>query len=116
MAVYTEHNKGIFECLDEITLVPAPSRWVTVVTELRIINTDTVSITPVLRIHDDNKAGEDDEYIRIMPDVELATGEYMEYDGVVCTLGPGQRLVAELSTATTTNEPDWLTVWAREQH
>ena len=116
MAVFTEHNKGILEGLDEITLVPAPGRWVTVVTELRIINTDTVSITPILRILDENKSGEDDEYIRIMPDVELATGEYMEYDGVVCTLGPWQSLVAEVSSSTTTNEPDWLTVWAWESY
>ena len=116
MAVYTEHSKGIFEGLDEITHVPAPARWVTVVTELRIINTDTESITPILRILDENRVGEDDEYIRIVPDIALATGEYMEYDGVVCTLGPGQSLVAELTGATTTNEPDWLAVWARESY
>ena len=116
MPVLTEHAKGIFEGVDEITLVPAPTRGLTVVTVLRIVNTDTVSITPIIRILDSNKLGHDDEYIRVMPDIALATGEYMEYDGVVCPLAPGESLVVELSGATTTNEPDWLTVWARESY
>ena len=116
MPVFTEHAKGIFEGVDEITLVPAPSRGLVVVTVLRIVNTDTVSITPIIRILDSNRLRHDDEYIRVIPDLELATGEYMEYDGVVCTLAPGQSLVVELSGATTTNEPDWLTVWARESY
>ena len=77
MPVFTEHAKGIFEGVDEITLVPAPSRGLVVVTVLRIVNTDTVSITPIIRILDSNRLGHDDEYIRVIPDLELARGEYM---------------------------------------
>jgi hypothetical protein len=116
MPVFTNHEKGLFNGTEEITLVPAPARGLTIVTMLRIINTDSEDITLKIRILDRDKLGFDDEYIRIVNDITLATSEYLEYDGVVCVLNPKQTLVAELSGVVTTTEPEWMSVWARETY
>ena len=114
MPLYSDSTKGLFEGKTEIDLVPSPTAGITIVTMLRVINTDTENITTKIRLYDATRYGEDDEYLRISNDVTLATDEYMQYDGVVCVLKIGQKLVAELSAEATTNKPDWMVVWARE--
>ncbi|QDP54682.1 MAG: hypothetical protein Tp1124DCM412911_18 [Prokaryotic dsDNA virus sp.] len=114
MALSTHTAKGLFVGTDEITLVPAYTGGLSVVTMLRVVNTDTASIVPILRVLDENKLGFDEEYLRLIPDITLETSEYMEYQGVVCVLTPGQSLVTELTSAVSANEPEWSAVWARE--
>lgn len=114
MPLYTDSSKGVFDGLTEITLTRTPATGITIVTMLRIVNTDTANITPKVRIYDAARYGDAEEYLRISNDITLETDEYMQYEGVVCVLNPGQVLVAELSAAVTTNEPEWMVVWARE--
>ena len=114
MAVYTESNKGVLTGNTEIVLVPSPIRGMSIVTMLRILNTDTASITPTIRLRDPARVGEVEEYLRITNDITLLADEYMQMDGVVCVLRGPQYLVAELSADATTTEPDWMTVWAKK--
>ena len=114
MAVYTETHKGVFTGNTELVLVPSPIRGVSIVTMIRILNTDTVNITPTIRMKDPSRVGEADEYVRIVNDITLEPDEYMQMDGVVCALRGPQYLVAELSGNATTTEPDWMTLWAKE--
>ena len=114
MPVYTNTHKGLTEGTEEVELVPSPASGITIVTMLRVVNTDTVAITPKIRILDQAKSNEDDEYLQVMNDIELDASEYLQADGIVCVLQPNQKLIAYLSSTVTTNELQWMTVVARE--
>jgi hypothetical protein len=114
MPVSTDTFKGIFEGTTEIDLVPEPAVGSIIVTMLRTINVDSAAITPKFRILNSRRLGEEDESMNISNDYELATSEYLQYDGLVCVLVPGQKLVASLETAHTTTKPQWMVVIARE--
>jgi|8_EtaG_2_1085327.scaffolds.fasta_scaffold00096_19 hypothetical protein len=114
MALATANAKGLYEGTDEITLVPSEPNGLSVVTMLRVVNTDTTTIIPILRILDENKLGLDEEYLKLIPDITLQTSEYLEYQGVVCVLSPGQSLVTKLTSSVSANEPEWTVVWAKE--
>ena len=114
MPVYTNSHKGLFEGTEEIELVPAPISGLTIVTMLRVVNSDTVAATPKIRIQDTAKMNEDDEYLNIMNDIEVASSEYMQADGIVCVLQANQKLIGYLSATVTTSELQWMTVIARE--
>ena len=114
MPVYTNSHKGLFEGTEEIELVPAPLNGLTIVTMLRVVNSDTVAATPKIRIQDMQRVNEDDEYLNVMNDIELASSEYMQADGVVCVLQAHQKLIGYLSSSVTTEELQWMIVSARE--
>jgi hypothetical protein len=114
MPVSTDTFKGIFEGTTEIDLVPEPAAGSIIVTMIRAINVDSVAITPKFRILNSRRLGEEDEYLNISSDYELATSEYLEHDGLVCVLAPGQKLVGSLAAAHTTTKPQWMVVIARE--
>mgnify|MGYP003628790866 FL=1 len=114
MPVYTNTYKGLFEGTEEIDLVPAPPSGLTIVTMIRVVNTDTEDATPKLRVQDLSKINEEDENLNVASDIVLAASEYMQMDGVVCVLQAHQKLVGYLASNVTTSELQWMTVVARE--
>ena len=114
MPVYTDSYKGVFDGVNEIDLVPVPPSGKTVVTMVRVVNIDSESITPKIRVHDSTRVNEDDEYLYVSNDFAMEASEYMQIDGVVCVLGAGQKLVGSLDAAITTDNPQWMVVLARE--
>ena len=93
----------------EIILVEGFAARVDYVSKIIITNTDTANITPKIRIHDNNRIGEDDEYIQLMPDIELAPNERLVYESPLFALG-NQDLVIELSANATTSQPQYIMV------
>tara|TARA_R110002012_G_scaffold166722_1_gene330097 strand:+ start:2672 stop:3019 length:348 start_codon:yes stop_codon:yes gene_type:complete len=114
MALYTKHTKGLLDGTEEVVLVPAAGAGANIVTMFRLTNLDTSSITFSLRIHDENKLGEDDEYVNVIPDTTLATQEYITHHGVMVALSGSSKLVIELAAEVAANQPQYQMVFVEE--
>ncbi len=114
MALFTKHTKGLLEDTEEIVLVPKSGAGANIVTMFRLSNLDTESITFSLRVHDENKLGEDDEYVKVIPDTTLAASEYITHYGPMIALSGSSKLVIELATAVTTNQPQYQVIYVEE--
>ena len=106
---YNKIVTGLFDGTNEVILMGGlPSRS-NFIGKLIITNTDTASITPKVRIHNTLKSGEDDEYIQLMPEIELGANERAVYNSPISPYG-GQNLVIELSADVTTSQPQYMMV------
>ena len=106
---YSKIVTGLFDGTNEVIIMegrPARSNFIS---KIIITNTDTASITPKIRIHNTTKSGEDDEYIQLMPEIELAVNERLVYESPITPYG-GQNLVIELNANVTTSEPQYMMV------
>tara|TARA_R100000152_G_C6767203_1_gene192351 strand:+ start:962 stop:1336 length:375 start_codon:yes stop_codon:yes gene_type:complete len=106
---YSKIVTGLFDGTNEVIIMegrPARSNFIS---KIIITNTDTASITPKIRIHNTTKSGEDDEYIQLMPEIELAVNERLVYESPITPYG-GQNLVIELNASVTTSEPQYMMV------
>ena len=114
MSLYTKHAKGLLDSTEEVTVVPSATAGANIVTMFRLVNMDTESITFTLRVKDERKLGEDDEYLNVLPDTTLATGEYISYTGPMICLPGLSSLVIELASAVTTNQPHHQVIYVEE--
>jgi len=114
MALYTKHTKGILDGTEEIVLVPATGSGANIVTMFRLMNLDTSSITFKLRIHDESKLGEDDEYLYVIPETTLATQEYITHSGAMISLSGTSKLVIELNAEVAATEPQYQVIYVEE--
>tara|TARA_R110002020_G_scaffold15801_6_gene56406 strand:- start:3196 stop:3570 length:375 start_codon:yes stop_codon:yes gene_type:complete len=106
---YNKIVTGLFDGTNEVILMEGlPSRS-NYISKIIITNTDTASITPKVRIHNTLKSGEDDEYVQLMPEVELSANERLVYESPISPYG-GQNLVIELSADVTTSQPQYMMV------
>lgn len=109
--VYNKIVTGLFDGTNEVILMEGlPSRS-NYISKIIVTNTDTASITPKIRIHNTLKSGEDDEYIQLMPEIELSANERLVYESPISPYG-GQNLVIELSADVTTSQPQYMMVVA----
>ena len=108
---YNKIVTGLFDGTNEVILMEGlPSRS-NYISKIIVTNTDTASITPKIRIHNTLKSGEDDEYIQLMPEIELSANERLVYESPISPYG-GQNLVIELSADVTTSQPQYMMVVA----
>tara|TARA_R110000824_G_scaffold41253_11_gene122923 strand:+ start:301 stop:675 length:375 start_codon:yes stop_codon:yes gene_type:complete len=108
-ASYSKIVTGLFDGINEVILMEGlPSRS-NFISKIIITNTDTANITPKIRIHNVLKSGEDDEYIQLMPEVELSVNERLVYESPISPYG-GQNLVIELGAGVTTSQPQFMMV------
>ena len=114
MSLYTKHSKGLLDGTEEVTVVGATAAGANIVTMFRLVNMDTESITFTLRIKDDRKLGEDDEYLNVLPDTTLESGEYISYTGPMICLPGFTTLVIELASSVTTNQPHFQAIYVEE--
>ncbi|QDP48628.1 MAG: hypothetical protein Unbinned97contig1000_13 [Prokaryotic dsDNA virus sp.] len=106
---YNKIVTGLFDGTNEIVIMEGKPARSNFISKIIITNTDTASITPKIRIHNTTKSGEDDEYIQLMPEIELSVNERLVYESPITPYG-GQNLVIELDASVTTNEPQYLMV------
>jgi len=106
---YNKIVTGLFDGTNEVILMEGlPSRS-NYISKIIITNTDTASITPKVRILNTLKSGEDDEYIQLMPEIELSANERLVYESPISPYG-GQNLVIELNADVTTSQPQYMMV------
>ena len=114
MALFTKHAKGLLENTEEIVLVPSSAAGANIITMFRLINLDTEDITFKLRVYDEAKLGFDDEYVYVIPETTLATQEYITHSGPMLALASRAKLVIELNSAVTTNQPQYQVIYVEE--
>jgi len=100
---------GLFDSTNEVVLASGSIIPGAKISKIIITNTDTANITPKIRIYNVNKSGEDDEYIQLMPEIELAPNERIVYGTPIHLLG-NQDLVVELSEDVTTSQPQYMVI------
>jgi len=106
---YNKVVTGLFDGTNEVILmegVPSRSNFIS---KIIITNTDTANITPKIRIHNTLHTGEDNEYIQLMPEIELSVDERLVYESPITPYG-GQNLVIELGAEVTTSQPQYMMV------
>jgi|TARA_Y100000034_G_C6754315_1_gene335526 hypothetical protein len=100
---------GIFENTDTITLVSGFGANLLTLQKFVVTNTDTANITPKIRLHNILNVGDDDEYIEIVPEIELSPGQRLEYTSPLMFFA-NQNLEIELSTNVETKQPQYIMV------
>ena len=68
-------------------------------------------MSPKVRIHNNDKIGEDDEYVPLIEGLSLSTGETVVWDLIPYVIKTTQVLEFELETAPTANQPIWMVSW-----
>lgn len=100
-------QSGLFDGTEPVVLISGFSAASEFLVSLTIINTDSVSIVPKIRLHNIDKTGEDDEYIQLVPEITLAINERLVLKKNVFFLA-NQDLEIELSSVSTTQEPQFI--------
>jgi len=98
---------GIFDDTNPIVLMSGNASAVEFLVSLTIINTDTASIVPKVRLHNTDKSGEDDEYIQLLPEITLATNERVTLKKNQFFLA-NQDLEIELPSDATSQQPQFI--------
>jgi|6_EtaG_2_1085325.scaffolds.fasta_scaffold06560_4 hypothetical protein len=106
---YSKIITGLFDGTNEVILMEGQPSRSNFISKIIITNTDTAKITPKIRIHNTLKSGEDDEYIQLMPEIELSSDERLVYESPITPYG-GQNLVIELNGDVTTSQPQYMMV------
>jgi|TARA_Y100000296_G_scaffold86033_1_gene124422 hypothetical protein len=100
---------GVFEGTEVLTIIEGFGAIPYHLEKLVIINKDTVAITPVIQVHNLDRVGDEDEYIDIIPQTEIAVNNRMVFESTIY-LGANQNLEISLSAEPTTTQPQYMMV------
>ena len=118
MAVTVRTFEGTFSGTEEVELIPAPGFGARhTITNLTVFNRDTVSHTPTLERYRSVAhftSHEDEEYLPIVPDIELATGEQLRLGGIVYVIDDHDTITGVLAAVKTTTDVSYWGTYLRE--
>ena len=103
---------GEFDGINDVLIIPEPPDGVRrLVTSLRIINLDTVEITPTIRLRRVGVVPSGEApFVVAFPDIALAVGREFSREKEIAVV-EGFDLIAHLAAATTTERPIFHALW-----
>jgi len=107
----TRTETGLYDGANEVLLFDGVAKDQVLVTKIMVRNEDTVDQTPKVRIHNNDRIGEDDEYVPLLEGLTLSSGESVVWDLIPFVIKTTQVLEFELTTEPTTNQPIWMVSW-----
>ena len=107
-------ESGIFDGTNTITVLEGQVGSAFTITQVMVSNEDSVAQSPLMRIRNVGREGEDDEYMHIVPQIEIASSHRMVWDDGPVTLRSGQHLEMELPADHTTTPPQWRVIWLED--
>ena len=102
---------GLFDGTNVVELFSGVARDQVMISKIVVRNEDTSALSPLVRIHNTNRVGEDDEYIPLIESLELSAGHTVVWDLFPVTIKPTQVLEFELPGDPTANQPIWSVAW-----
>ena len=104
----TRTESGLFDGTNEVLLFDGVAKNQVLITKIMVRNEDTLTQSPMVRIHNTDRVGEDDEYIPFIENLQLGSQETVVWDLIPYVIKPTQILEFELPEEPTTNQPIWM--------